>query len=221
MAEYGSADSQTPNTLATPLLWLPHGSTPPEPWLRDHPGWIRILAVMRPRNATPGAPPSPGPSPAQDIVAPGAGPTYDRGGAAVAARRGADAAFADPAPAARLTPATDWTAAPADGQGWTYADFARMMLGIGSARAQVAEEDDETARRAGSLGYSAAVRVASRLCGSMANYPGRSVDFGREGADIVEFTRRGLLALLRHGAKPVRGRDDAPRRLAAGRAIPT
>jgi len=44
------ADPNGPNTLVVPFMFVPHGSEPTPEWLREHPGAIRIPAVMMPRD---------------------------------------------------------------------------------------------------------------------------------------------------------------------------
>jgi hypothetical protein len=52
--KYDIADPNDPNTLRVPFMWVPHGCEPDPEWLRAHPGWVRIPAVMMPRDPHPG-----------------------------------------------------------------------------------------------------------------------------------------------------------------------
>ena len=50
---YDIADPDDPNTLKVPFMWVPQGCEPDPEWLRAHPGWVRIPAVMVPRDPEP------------------------------------------------------------------------------------------------------------------------------------------------------------------------
>jgi hypothetical protein len=52
--KYDIADPNDPDTLVVPFMFVPHGCEPTPEWLREHPGAIRIAAVMVPRDPQPG-----------------------------------------------------------------------------------------------------------------------------------------------------------------------
>src|SRR5271166_5986509 len=51
--KYDIADPNDPNTLRVPFMWVPHGCEPTPERLQAHPGWVRIPAVMVPRDPRP------------------------------------------------------------------------------------------------------------------------------------------------------------------------
>ena len=86
------ADPASPDTIRIPFVFVPHGLPPPTDWLRDHPGHVRVPAVMVPRSAAedgaaddqrPDIPGDDAATPAADAAAPfpPAGSTDSRPGA--------------------------------------------------------------------------------------------------------------------------------------------
>jgi hypothetical protein len=149
-----------------------HGLSKPAAveWMAEHPGWVRFPATMVPREPEggdggpqwnirfdlPDAPAAPEAAPVADATATRDGPAMEEsaGGAAprgpgdgiysttasaYAAWRNVRDVFADPMGAAGLRRVADTQP---DGAR-SYADYADMLLGIGSAWAQPVEPEEE------------------------------------------------------------------------------
>jgi hypothetical protein len=163
MPEYDIADPNDPNTLVVPFIFVPHGHPLPIEWMHEHPGWVRFPATFVPRD------PAPGESSPQwnaridfsDAPAAGGGDIppvrtiddYDTTAAALRAWREAQATMADPVGAAGMRRVAD---APPQVQSRTYASTANELLGIPSAKAQGAEEEETTRRGPGGREFSPA-----------------------------------------------------------------
>ncbi len=163
MLDYDIADPNDPNTLVVPFIFVPHGHPLPIEWMREHPGWVRFPATFVPRDPAPG---ESGPqwnaqidfadAPAaatSDSPAARSIDDYDTTAAALRAWRKAQATMADPMGAAGMRRVAD---VQPQAQSRTYAGIANELLGIPSAKAQGAEEEETTRRGPGGRGLSPA-----------------------------------------------------------------
>jgi hypothetical protein len=171
MPEYDIADPNDPNTLVVPFIFVPHGHPLPLEWMHEHPGWVRFPATFVPRDPAPGESgpqwnaridfsdaPAAG---ANDIPAARTVDDYDTTAAALRAWRKAQATLADPMGAAGMRRVADGLPR---AQGWTYASIASGLLGIPSAKAQGAEEEETTRRGPGGRELSPAEELRLDRC---------------------------------------------------------
>ena len=132
MADDDIADPNDPNTLVVPFVFVPRGHPPPTEWLAAHPGWIRFPATMIPRDPAAG---ESGPQWSVQIDFP------DEPGASPTAAATEPTAAVASGGAAGVQQVADFRPAPAQG-GPNFAEFARGLLGIGTAQAAEPEEEE-------------------------------------------------------------------------------
>jgi hypothetical protein len=132
MADDDIADPNDPDTLVVPFIFVPRGHPPPTEWLAAHPGWIRFPATMFPRDPTPG---ESGPQWSVQIDFP------DEPGAVATTAATEPTATVGTGGTAGVRQVAEVRPAPAQG-GLNFAEFARGLLGIGTAQAAGPEEEE-------------------------------------------------------------------------------
>ena len=159
MVGYDFADPRDPGTLVVPFIFVPHGHPPPLEWMAAHPGWIRVSATLVPRE------PARGENGLQWNVqvsqAARADSGIGAGGLALTAGRQTQAVLADPAGPAGIRRAAAEQPVEAHDQGRNFAGIAQALLGIGTAQAQVREEEE--VRRRGPGGRELSIAEEMRL----------------------------------------------------------